>query len=40
MKITLIDGLIILAYLAFTVVIGFVLRKMAQKDKKYQNPHE
>ena len=34
MQLTVIDALIILTYLAFTVVIGFVLKKIAQKDKK------
>jgi len=33
MKLTLIDILIIVAYLASTIVIGLVLRKRAQKDK-------
>jgi len=33
MKITLIDFIIILAYLAFTILIGLVLKKRAQKDK-------
>ena len=33
MKLTLIDILIILVYLASTIVIGLVLRKRAQKDK-------
>lgn len=34
MKLTLVDILIILSYLASTVVIGFVLRKFAQKSKQ------
>lgn len=34
MKLTLIDSLIILLYLTSTVVIGLVLKKLAQKDKK------
>ena len=33
MKLTLIDSLIILLYLTATVVIGLVLKKLAQKDK-------
>ena len=33
MKITLIDFLIIASYLVFTIVIGLVLKKRAQKDK-------
>jgi SSS family solute:Na+ symporter len=33
MKITLIDFLIIATYLIFTIVIGLILRKRAQKDK-------
>src|SRR4030042_4536809 len=33
MKITIIDFLIIAAYLAFTIVIGLILKKRAQKDK-------
>jgi Na+/proline symporter len=34
MKLTIIDVLIIIVYLAATVVIGFVLKKFAQKSKK------
>jgi SSS family solute:Na+ symporter len=33
MKITLIDFIIILTYLAFTILIGLILKKRAQKDK-------
>ena len=33
MKLTLFDILIILAYLASTIVIGLVMKKRAQKDK-------
>ena len=33
MKLTLIDILIICAYLASTIVIGLVMKKRAQKDK-------